>query len=971
MHWVQLRIIYEQQKGILKLGEKGIEMAAKLLHSFGDDNADLQRQIGCMTGIFQLFDRQQIITTRRIGGSNTKRLPSGISRTYGVNFELDSKSKYHRPMPKEKNSTKYACEQQQISIESSRPSFSSSSRSSSFSSLDCNFKVNQPDPSPYGRIIFPETPSRDPSMSQPGTSPQYSRSSLDLRDVVKDSIHRDTLDSSMKLNNSLRQTLPSNLKYREVPWYCDESVEHSRVSSVSNDFRRFSYDGRETIPSAPKNKEFPWLSLDSSEGSTRSFNSDLKPAGPSVVAKLMGLETLADADVATKNNLKSPINTSSCDEREPFSRPISNSTRNLWMEPVSPHGRNADVVMKPVSSSRFPIEPAPWKHPDGAHRSQKPAFRNVRTHPRPNDATIPNVYSEIEKRLKDLEFTQSGKDLRALKQILEAMQDKGLLGSSTRREGLDGNFAILREQHPTFSKSEINAQLVNKGAFESPIVIMKPAKLVPKSGIPFSSMIPMDRFSNSHNPRVNESLNNRTSKQQVPKIRVKENGNPRPLKSGQSSLCSPNSLKENASNSTKTSTSVSPRLQQRKLELEKRSRPPISPDSNKTKKLIVKNQPESSSPGRKRRPKIVKKPQNDDQSSVSSESKSLCYQDDGLEVTSLEQLSESSSSKSPSLKAAKYAVSGIGQQKFVPKMTEGDLGGLGSVASEQPSPVSVLDNKMYADEASSPVRRVSDVLKDEAIIKDNLNRKEQNKHEEFIPNTTINRKKLENIENLVKKLRRVNSTHDEAHTDYIASLCENQNPDHRYISEILLASGLLLRDLNLSLSIFQLHPSGYPINPELFLVLEQTKASTLEKEQSGFGNIVRVKCDKEKFHRKLIFDAVNEILAKKITSMGNTSKKLARRSLGAQKLLRDLCSEIESLQMKKPSFILKDDEDSLRSILCEDVMNRSESWKDFNGDLSGLVLDIERLVFRDLISEIVRGEAVGIKAERRCRQLFT
>ncbi|GJR29825.1 protein longifolia 1 [Tanacetum coccineum] len=74
--------------------------------------------------------------------------------------------------------------------------------------------------------------------------------------------------------------------------------------------------------------------------------------------------------------------------------------------------------------------------------------------------------------------------------------------------------------------------------------------------------------------------------------------------------------------------------------------------------------------------------------------------------------------------------------------------------------------------------------------------------EDVIPNTLsfgvsseINRKKLQNIEHLVQKLTRLNSTHDEAHTDYIASLNENTKPDDRYISEILLASGILLTDL--------------------------------------------------------------------------------------------------------------------------------------------------------------------------------
>ena len=51
-------------------------MAAKLLHSLADDNPDLQKQIGCMNGVFQIFDRHQVLTGRRL---SRKRLPPGNS----------------------------------------------------------------------------------------------------------------------------------------------------------------------------------------------------------------------------------------------------------------------------------------------------------------------------------------------------------------------------------------------------------------------------------------------------------------------------------------------------------------------------------------------------------------------------------------------------------------------------------------------------------------------------------------------------------------------------------------------------------------------------------------------------------------------------------------------------------------------------------------------------------------------------
>lgn len=44
-------------------------MSKKLIRSVTDEKADIQQQIGCMNGIFQLFGRAT---------SNHKRLPPGI-----------------------------------------------------------------------------------------------------------------------------------------------------------------------------------------------------------------------------------------------------------------------------------------------------------------------------------------------------------------------------------------------------------------------------------------------------------------------------------------------------------------------------------------------------------------------------------------------------------------------------------------------------------------------------------------------------------------------------------------------------------------------------------------------------------------------------------------------------------------------------------------------------------------------------
>lgn len=55
-------------------------MSAKFIHTLSDENPDLQKHIGCMNGIFQLFDRHHFLGGgRRLTGQNHKRLPPGTS----------------------------------------------------------------------------------------------------------------------------------------------------------------------------------------------------------------------------------------------------------------------------------------------------------------------------------------------------------------------------------------------------------------------------------------------------------------------------------------------------------------------------------------------------------------------------------------------------------------------------------------------------------------------------------------------------------------------------------------------------------------------------------------------------------------------------------------------------------------------------------------------------------------------------
>lgn len=166
----------------------------------------------------------------------------------------------------------------------------------------------------------------------------------------------------------------------------------------------------------------------------------------------------------------------------------------------------------------------------------------------------------------------------------------------------------------------------------------------------------------------------------------------------------------------------------------------------------------------------------------------------------------------------------------------------------------------------------------------------------------------------------------------------------------------------------QLHSSGHPINPDLFLVLEQTKSQT---------NILRPKNDTEKLHRKLIFDVVNEVLVQKLelTSPYIKTRKLSRILPTGQRLLRQVCSEIDQLENENLKGENSENDDNLVS--GEQVLKKSVEWQHFGSEMEEIVLEIERSIFKELIDDVVCCEldaavaALQTKNQRRRKQLFT
>ncbi|WVZ63623.1 hypothetical protein U9M48_013239 [Paspalum notatum var. saurae] len=1051
-------------------------MPAKYLGSFMEDRRpDLHRQVGCVTGILQAFDRRHPLA------SSQKRL---LPPTAGhVLFSSPSVGRQcTRSSPQitlEKNLSKtWADNQRAPAAELSQTSYPPSP-SSSFSSLDGN-RSTQQDLSYTDRMLFPERPFKsspklkssfdsdngvdypDDVPTKPDNTPiaQSSLPTLEIRNLVKDSIYKDGRELSVRIctkedvndhpikcgdqprqmNGSpydsrqgkskgvmdINESLRMLAKLREASWTPPESGHHARLSY---DAPRFSYDGKEA---ASKLKEVPRLSLDIKEGHlwNREMDSRSKPGWsstdrsssavigsnvaletqqeqhackrlPSVVAKLMGLEELPEHNETTAS-----------------SQPCKAVEES---EPAPRQQRNQDSTVRNLPNSKFPVETPPWKQQERIVLPRKLPKGSKGAHVREQLAA--SVFSDIEKRLNDLDFQQSNKDLRALKQILDTMQAKGLLENkeASMQKLYDGN-------HDGHGMNSVNMRLNNstnsmwmpeesntENCFKSPIVIMKPSKPANLFSEVDSSVFPLGCSSDL--PQL--QTGNTTDKRKASTIRIAEEQHAKssPRVPASQPLVSydrrSNGRNDDSSNKQKSSSllvtesssrrqqlnknSPSPRLQQRKLDSEQRARPPIpSVESNKSQRQSGdRNNLDTVSPRSKFRRKPARQ-QGDDgiPYGLNNRTRSLNQQGDNMSTRSDATMSVPSeldievisNDRSTEGNISNFQL-GIGtpsgrnpQQKVKTSYhASKDVSSVDSLAAERPSPVSVLDSSFDQEDLFPTSTTVNSITVDD----EGHTSEEPWKPSDSEPTqVAMQRKnnKFANVASLLKKLQllSVNKDEDAPPVDHIAFLCETESPDHRYVSEVMLASGLLMKDLGSEQAGLQLHSSGYPINPDLFHVLEQRKSGCVSQPDAIHHSRSGAKSDPKRAHRKLMFDAVNELLLHKFdketavysASLTTRVKNPPAKTLSGQHLVKFICSGIEDLDMERLCICQKEG-----SVIPDaEIMQKLQGWTSCSKELPGMVLEIERSIFKELVDEVVHGESADgpqLKAAgRRRRRLF-
>ncbi|KAJ8751679.1 hypothetical protein K2173_025841 [Erythroxylum novogranatense] len=604
-------------------------------------------------------------------------------------------------------------EKQKTSSESTITYIASSSCSSSLSSLECS-KASQFLKLMFGDVvkdsIYKEAHGLSVKAARKGSTGGQTRKYIDSPIPLQHLKHVDPKASRSK------ESFQVVHKLQETSSRTSEGKFGSSNSSL-REARLFSCDGRksiEALESALKLKELPRLSLDSRAGSTRGSPTEMKsnytPSGS--VAKLMGLENLPELTSTKGNHIMYTETTKIKKMILPQYHPV-----RLTRKSPSPRQRNWESEKKSTLSLKFPIQPAPWKQIHGTRGCQTPALK-TQVSPTKSPHSSLSVYGDLDKRLAQLEFKKSGKDIRALKQIHETMQKTEEM-LETRNEASN----LLNFLSATGSSDSVNQQpkpkilknLQNKcfnsastkginstKESKSPIIIMKPARCVDKASRPTSSM---NITCNLSEPIIMPQAVRASNKNYGARlVRFTQTSN-----EPQSTRMSPKQ--------GKGSTSLNLRQQQKKPGLEKQPHPKVSSsDLNGAGQQPTRELIESDSPDRKSN----RKPMGDGSSSIGSEVRDLSFQSESVSQHSENGVSLGSlvDEEVPSMDRSDKSSSILNQQAQsiennpIARPIKARSHKVPATSSEQPSPITVLDATFGLDDLPSPIKKISIAFKE-------------------------------------------------------------------------------------------------------------------------------------------------------------------------------------------------------------------------------------------------------------------
>ncbi|KAJ0871083.1 putative protein LONGIFOLIA [Helianthus annuus] len=424
------------------------------------------------------------------------------------------------------------------------------------------------------------------------------------------------------------------------------------------------------------------------------------------------------------------------------------------------------------------------------------------------------------------EKNEQSKDLEALKNILEALQLKGLLHS------------INRDNNRNFVYDNLNVIPMNRRHCHSPV--------------------PNRRYSGDISPRTERGVFDRSGRSLV---RVRN--------SAVRSRIELNSKNSNANDKRKP---LSIQTGQRCCASSEspRNSPKLAPkkSGSEHRSAVASRSPRSKRPTEKvyLKHKVCRTVVVEDESTSFSESSGSTTSQFDVERSKMEEYKEGKSLLARC-------------DKLLAEMNSITESHTSSSNSVLPSPVSVLDPAFDKDESLSP----SPVMK-----------------------RTIDFKDL--ADDLDDDIWSSPATPTEDFEEFISG-----DSDFKYISEILRASKYL------------------PVNSSAFLFLE--KQQSLNENDSS---------NSSKLQRKLVFDVVTEIL--------NHNKDLPPSLTKSSNTVKKICSEFQKIREPETAENLLD---QICSVLKKDLAG-DNGWGDHPVEISEAVLYIERLIFKDLVSETIR-----------------
>lgn len=215
--------------------------------------------------------------------------------------------------------------------------------------------------------------------------------------------------------------------------------------------------------------------------------------------------------------------------------------------------------------------------------------------------------------------------------------------------------------------------------------------------------------------------------------------------------------------------------------------------------------------------------------------------------------------------------------------------------------------------------------------------------------------KLENIKDSDPAIWKLNS-YQHGNISNTTPLYKDTNLEKSYVSELLLASGFP-DHFRYTMADHLVHQSEEAIDPNLFFELEETKGRSFLSNKISNNKADRITRANERRTRRLLFDAVNEILSEKLIRPRPLLKKHLGLNPSRSQLLQDVFQEIDQLQAINLPHSFNEEDDFLTAIIGKDLTHRSADWTEVSGEIPALVIDIERLIFKDLIVELVHDGA--------------